>query len=121
MVCSSKGLHRFNTAFLLGFASKEGKSSYAQDHLQPACGGKNGTFTFCFVQVDDACSEILPTKETTKLQEAGATFEQNEGPKPGPENRQFRGEAWAYPQSLELALNGASIGSVFVTLNVCSV
>ena len=29
-------------------------------------------------------------------------FEQNQGPKPGPQNRQFRGDAWTYPHSLSM-------------------
>ena len=35
----------------------------------------------------------------------GPVFDQNEAPKPGPQNRQFCGDAWAYLQSSEHAVD----------------
>ena len=40
-----------------------------------------------------------------KVARSGRKIEQNEVPKPGPQNRQFCGDAWAYPHSSKHAVN----------------
>ena len=39
------------------------------------------------------------TQGRNKVARSGRKIEQNEVPKPGPQNRQFCGDAWAYPHS----------------------
>ena len=44
-----------------------------------------------------------------KVARSGRQIEQNEVPKPGPQNRQFCGDPWAYPHSMSSAVSkGAS-------------
>ena len=40
------------------------------------------------------------TQGCNKVARSGRKIEQNEVPKPGPQNRQFCGDAWAYPHSI---------------------
>ena len=42
------------------------------------------------------------TQGCNKVARSGRKIEQNEVPKPGPQNRQFCGDAWAYPHSMYL-------------------
>ena len=54
--------------------------------VQRACVGKTGTFTFCVVQVDDACSELLPTNQQSckkRAQHLSKMRVQNQGLKTG--------------------------------------
>ena len=56
------------------------------------------------------------TQGCNKVVRKGRKIEQNEVPKPGPQNRQFCGDAWAYPHStiLERDALSASIASLLV-------
>ena len=44
-----------------------------------------------------------------KVARSGRKIEQNEVPKPGPQNRQFCGDAWAYPHSSKHAVDFPSV------------
>ena len=55
-----------------------------------------------FASSKDACSE--PTQGCNKAARSGRKIEQNEVPKPGPQNRQFYSDAWAYPHSSKHAV-----------------
>jgi len=48
------------------------------------------------------CSE-----EGNKVARSGRKIDQNEVPKPGPQNRQFCGDAWAYPHGRKHAVDHA--------------
>ena len=56
----------------------------------------------CSPQVLDklAISANSATQGCNKVARSGRKIEQNEVPKPGPQNRQFCGDAWAYPHSI---------------------
>ena len=46
------------------------------------------------------------TQGCNKVARSGRKIEQNEVPKPGPQNRQFCGDAWAYPHSIYIYTPG---------------
>ena len=66
------------------------------EHMQPAGVGQAGNSHFASSN-ERMLAANSATQECNKVARSGRKIEQNEVPKPGPQNRQFCGDAWAYP------------------------
>jgi len=80
---SSIGIFHFSDEALKGARKRRGKPRLDQ-HMRSNL---------------EALQRSPPNQEGNKVARSGRKIEQNEVPKPGPQNRQFCGDAWAYPHS----------------------